>query len=131
MFKKYLILGLTVLVINLFLSPSVFAGTTGEKEAKFTERVKTNIAKLGTGKDAQVEIKLRDKTKLKGYVSEIKENSFVVVDDKTGNAAEVPYSNAKQVKGNNLSTGVKIAIGAAILVGVVVLICIVSSGCPD
>lgn len=122
MFKKYLVLGLTVLVINLFLSPSVFAGTAGEKESRFAERVKTNIAKLGTGKDAQVEIKLRDKTKLKGYVSEIKENSFVVVDAETGNAAEVPYSSAKQVKGNNLSSGVKIIIGVGIILAVIIVL---------
>ena len=121
MFKKYLVLGLTVLVINLFLSSSVFAGTAREKESKLAERVKTNIAKLGTGKDAQVEIKLRDKTKLKGYVSEIKENSFVVVDAKTGNAAEVPYSNAKQVKGNNLSTGVKIALVVGLIAALIAI----------
>ncbi len=122
MFKKYLVLGLTVLVINLFLSPTVFAGTAGEKESKLAEKVKTNIAKLGTGKDAQVEIKLRDKTKLKGYISELKESSFVVVDAKTGNASEVPYSNAKQVKGNNLSTGVKIAIGIGIFLAVILIL---------
>ena len=49
-------------------------------------------------------------------MSEIKDNSFVVVDEKTGGATEIPYSNVKQVKGKNLSTGVKIAIGVAFAV---------------
>ncbi len=115
MFKKYFALFLTLMVINLFLSTSAFANP---KETKFAEKVKTNIAKLGTGKEARVEIKLKDKTKLKGYVSEIKDNSFVVVDEKTGAATEVSYSNAKQVKGNNLSKNVKLTL---VLVGILVV----------
>jgi uncharacterized protein HemX len=122
MFKKYLTLIIVVLIINLALGSSAFAGTREEKEAKFAEKVKANITKLGTGKNAQITVKLRDNTKLKGYVSEIKENSFVVVDDKTGNASEVPYPNAKQIKGNNLSSGVKIVIGAVAIVLAILII---------
>lgn len=121
MFKKYLVLGLTVLVFSLSLSPSAFAETKAEKEAKFADKVKTNVTKLGTGKDARVEVKLRDKTKLKGYVSQINENSFVVVDEKTGAASEVLYSNAKQVKGNNLSTGVKIALTVGLVAALIAI----------
>ena len=113
MFKRYFTLILTVLVFNLFLGTSAFANT---KEDKFAAKIKTNITKLGTGKEARVEVKLRDKTKLKGYVGQINENSFTVVNEKTGAATEVPYSNAKQVKGKNLSTGVKIVIGVAFAV---------------
>ena len=119
MFKKYLTLALAVLVINLSLGATAFAETKAEKTAKFAEKVKVNVAKLGTGKDARVEVKLRDNTKLKGYISQINENNFVVVNDKTGTASEVPYANAKQVKGNNLSEGVKIALGIGLIVGLV------------
>ena len=122
MLKKYLVLVFTVLVINLSLSVSVFAETKAEKEAKFADKVKTNITKLGTGKDARVEVKLRDKTKLKGYISQINENGFVVVNEKTGAATEVAYPNAKQVKGNNLSTGIKIVIGVGILLAVMFIL---------
>ncbi len=114
MFKKYLTLILTVLVINLSLSSVAFADTKVEKEAKFADKVKVNIIKLGTGTDAKVQVKLKDGTKLKGYVSQINENSFVVADEKTGAETEVPYPQAKQVKGYNLSTGVKIAIAIAV-----------------
>ena len=110
MFKKLLSLMLAVLLMQVGLAQSVAASTNPEKEAKFAEKVKAGIAKLGTGTEARVEVKLKNKTKLKGYVSEAGANSFTVVDEKTGAATEVPYSNAKQVKGNNLSKGVKIAI---------------------
>ena len=110
MFKKLLSLMLAILIINVGLAQTVAANTNPEKEAKFAEKVKAGIAKLGTGAEARVEVKLKNKTKLKGYVSEAGADSFTVIDEKSGAATEVAYSNAKQVKGNNLSKGVKIAI---------------------
>jgi len=118
MFKKYLSLALVILVINLAFGATAFAGTKADKEARFAAKVKNEIAKLGTGTDARVEVKLRDKTKLKGYISQINENSFVVVADNTNAATEVAYPQTKQVKGNNLSTGAKIAIGIGIGVAI-------------
>ena len=118
MFKKYLTLILTFLVLNLSLSATVFAETTAEKEAKFAEKVKTQITKLGVGIDAKIQVKLKDGTKLKGYVSEINENSFVVIDEKTGVSTEVSYPKTKQVKGNNLSTGVTILIAVVIIIAI-------------
>ena len=111
MFKKYLTLTLTFLILNLSLSSVAFAETKSEKEAKFAQKVKAQIAKLGSGTEAKVEVKLKDGTKLKGYVSNIGEESFSVTNDKTGAVSEIPYPQAKQVKGNNLATGWKIAIG--------------------
>ena len=91
--------------------------------------MKKGISKLGTGAEARIEVKLRDKTKLKGYVGEAGEDSFVVVDEKTGAASTVTYSQVKQVKGNNLSQGAEIAIGVGvILLPIVVVLILVSSG---
>jgi hypothetical protein len=86
-----------------------------EKEAKLAADVKSQITKLGIGSAARIEIKLRDKTKLKGYVQEIAEDHFVVIDDGTGAATKIAYPQVKQVKGNNLSTGAKIAITLVIM----------------
>jgi hypothetical protein len=73
MFRKFVSLALVGLLLNLTFYSTATANT--EQDAKFAEQVKANIAKLGTGKDAKVEIKLKDGTKLKGYVSEVKESS--------------------------------------------------------
>ena len=118
MLKKIFLMTIVTLVVNLTIVPFAFASDKAEKEAKFAEKVKTEITKLGVGKDARIKVKLKDGTKLKGYVSEIKDSEFVVTDLKTGTSTSVAYSNAKQVKGNNLSSSVVIAIG----VGVVVVI---------
>jgi hypothetical protein len=122
MFTKLLSLALSGLLVYLLCPASVSAGTKPEKDAQLAEKVRAGIAKLGTGPDARVEIKLRDKTKVKGFVKEIGETSFVVVDSKTGVSTEVPYPQVKQVKGNNLSTGAKIAIVAGIAVLVFLLV---------
>jgi len=70
---------------------------------------------------------LRDKTKLKGYVQEIAEAHFVVIDDRTGAVTTVAYPQVKQIKGNSLSTGAKIAI-TLVIIGV--LFAIAGSGGP-
>ena len=122
MFTKCLSFALIVLLLNAVGVGSVYADTKEEKEARFTERVRENISKLGTGTDARVEVRLRNKTKLKGYISQINENSFVVVEDNTNISTEVSYQQAKQIKGNNLSNGVKIAIGVGVFLVVIFLI---------
>lgn len=103
------------------------ASSKEEKEAKLAADVKSGITKLGTGSAARVEIKLRDKTKLKGYVQEIAADHFVVVDDRTGAATKIAYPQVKQVTGNNLSTGAKIAIT---LVVIGVIFAVAASGGP-
>ena len=122
MFKKTLVLGLCVVFLNFFFTTSAFAGTKEEKDAKFAAKVKSNIQKLGQGKDARVQGKLKNGTKLKGYVSQVNDDGFLVMNDVTGSATEVLYSQTKQIKGNNLSNGVWIAIGVGILVAIVAFI---------
>lgn len=119
--KKILSLMIACLVLTAMSVP-VAAATKAEKEAKFTGKVKTGIEKLGVGRDTRVEVKLRDKTRLKGYISEASENGFVVTDLKTGATNTVAYADVSQVKGNNLNTGAKIAIGIGIGAGIVLLV---------
>src|ERR1051326_4663608 len=115
MFQKMLSLILAGLVVNLIGANAAYAVSKEEREARFAERVKKEIAKLGTGPGARVEVKLRDGRKLKGYVSEAGEDKFVLVDVRTGVATTLAYPQVIQAKGNNLSTGVKIAIVVSII----------------
>lgn len=100
--KKTLSFILVMFVMQMFFAPPTFAST---KEDKFAEKVKTEVAKLGTGKEAKIKVKLKDGTKIKGYISEINENQFVVMNSKTGQAVPVAYPQVGQAKGNNLSQG--------------------------
>ena len=131
MLRKILSLALVGLLLNLGSLGSVHAAPKEEQQVRFAERVKTSLAKLGTGTDARVEVRLQDKTKLKGYLQAVGEDSFVVVDAKSGVATTVAYPQVKQVKGNNLSTGAKIAIGVAIGAAVVLLLVLRAYSCNE
>ena len=120
MLKKICSVALAALLLQAAAAPAL-AKTNAEKEAKRVEKVRTQIAKLGTGKDAVIRVELRDKTRLEGYVSEIGAESFIVT-NKAGMATTVAYPQVGKVKGNNLSTGTKIAIGIGVAAAIVLLI---------
>jgi len=123
MFKRNLSLFLAAsLLFPLFAVPSAFARTKEEKQAALAAKVKAGVARLGAGKDAAISVKLRNQTKLKGYVSRIEEEAFVIADAKTGAETRVAYGDVTQAKGNNLSTGAIIAISVGAAVGATLLI---------
>lgn len=121
MFKKLLSVSLVMLLLNLACMTPVYAASKEEKQARFALKVKENVLKFGTGHSARVKVKLRDKTKLQGYISSADDERFTVT-DATGMATTVTYPQVKSVQGNNLSTGAKIAIGVGIAAAVIFII---------
>ena len=110
---------------------SALASSNSEKDASLSEKVKTGIVKLGTGQSSRVSLKLKDKTKLAGYISEIGDESFVVTNLESGERTTVAYPNVAQVKGNNLSTRTKVIIGVAIAAGIAITLYIVRGAFCD
>ncbi|HSF23963.1 MAG TPA: hypothetical protein VLE20_07035 [Blastocatellia bacterium] len=126
------ILALTLsglLVCALVSVQPASAATRPDKQTRLTQKVKAGILKLGTGKDSRVALKLRDKKVLAGYISEMNDTSFVVSDSKNGTASTVSYTDVTQVKGHNLSTGAKIAIGIGIGVGAALIVLAIYLNC--
>jgi hypothetical protein len=113
MMRCFLVTVLAALVINLLCVASAPANPRADKDVQFAAKVKASIFKLGTGPAAHVEIKLRDGTKLKGYVAAAAEDHFVIVEENSGAATEVPYAQVKQVKGNNLTKGAEKVVAVA------------------
>jgi hypothetical protein len=129
MFKKLMTIALVILLVQVTCaSTAVMASTRAEKDAQLADKIKADIAKLGTGRQALVKVKLRDGTKLAGYISQANENCFVIVDAKTDTATTVAYPNVTQVKGNNLSSGVLFAIGIGALIGIGLLVAVALRG---
>lgn len=124
MLRKILCLLLIGSIVIVTGGRTALAASVNEKEAALTEKVKAAIAKLGTGPSARVEITLHDKSNLKGYIKEADDEHFVLV-HKTGVVTEVAYPQVRKVKGNNLSTGAKVAIGVG--VGIVILLLVFKS----
>ena len=129
MLKKICSVALVALFLQAAAAPAL-AKSAAEKEAKRAETVRAKLDKLGTGTDARVKVELRDKTRLEGYISEAGPESFVVV-NKAGVATTVAYPQVARAKGNNLSTGAKIAIGIGIGAGVTLLIILLIAASDD
>jgi hypothetical protein len=122
MFRKLVTLLLVVFVINLAGVRLAYAESKEEKHARFAEKVKANVQKLGTGESTRVKVRLRDQSKLEGYISDATGDTFTITNRKTGVATTVAYPQVKSIEGNNLSTGAKIAIGAGIAAAIIFII---------
>src|SRR5688572_7592481 len=108
MTRKFIALSVSTVLLCVLCSTPAAAVSHEDDQAKVAAKVKSAVARLGTGPDARIEVKLLDKTKLKGYVREANSESFVVVDDKTGASTEIAYAQVKQAKGRNRLSGDKI-----------------------
>lgn len=123
MLKKITTLTIALLLAFMLIGQrQVVASSKAEKDAKYIEKVKAGILKLGVGQQTRITIKMRDKTKLVGYISEIQNDHFVVSDVNSSSTITIPYTDVSQVKGNNLSTGAKVAIGVGIAVAVIIIL---------
>lgn len=117
-----------IAIIMLTFAMPAAAQTRSTKQDEKAAKVKEKIRKLGLGERVKVKVKLYDKTTHKGYVKEVNEADFVVIDN-TGNPHIVRYADVDSVGGKNLSTGAKIGIGIGIGVGatIIALLLIIAS----
>jgi hypothetical protein len=107
---------MAILTGSFGLEAAFCQGVTFDAQAS---KARARVESLGN--NARVEVKLRDKTKVKGYVSAITADSFTVSDSRTGTTTTLAYNEVDEVKkpGSGLSTKTWIIIGAA-AVGTVV-----------
>jgi hypothetical protein len=108
---------ISLIIIGLLLNLSFYSAAksnSSEKDAELAKKVKASIVKLGTGNESKIKVKLKNGTQIKGYISEITEDDFSVM-SADNSVSRIPYPQVKQVKGNNLSIGVKIAIAIGVL----------------
>jgi hypothetical protein len=116
MFKRTFTVILSgVLLLTAFGFQSVGAQSAGDSQA--VEKIRTKVQKIGVGGNARVEVKLRDNTLLKGFISDSGQDSFTVVDSKTGSTRTVSYADTSTVKkaGSGLSTKSWIILGSAVV----------------
>lgn len=118
--RRMLAMFVAALTANVLLGAPVAAAKAGGGAARAAE-VRAGVERLGVGEGARVEVRMRDRRKLKGYVSEAGADHFVVRDARTGAATAVAYPEVSQVKGHNLSTGAKVAVGAGLAAAAVIL----------
>lgn len=120
MFRKIfaIMLSATVLLTAFGLQSMRAQGLT---DARATEKIRSSVQKIGVGGNARVDVKLRDNTQLKGYISDASQDSFTVVDNRTGARNTVFYADASSVKktSRGVSTKTWLIVGAAAIGAVV------------
>lgn len=127
-----------IAIVLLFVALSSLAPfASAQVSSPQSEKARSFVTNAGTGRDAKVEVELRDKRKFKGYIGSSSANDFTVIDEKTGRHV-VAFDDVEKIK--KPRTGLKprtwviigAAAAAAIIVGKTVLypvLCDGGAGC--
>ena len=122
MTHKYLAFILTLVLSQALGAGVVCAQTYTGNSAQAIEQIKSKLARMGTGEKARVTVRLKSGQKLKGYIAQAQESSFVMRDRKTDAPTEIAYSDVAKVESNrghstarNLGIGIGAGAGAALL----------------
>jgi hypothetical protein len=123
MLKKLFSFALVVLLVFVASESLIFHDVAGAGQSdRAAQKVKADVAKRGTGPKAKVTVKLKDNTKLKGYISDASNDSFTLADAKSGQTRTLSYQDVTEVKKpGGLSWPAKIGIGVGIGVGVLAI----------
>ena len=92
--KKLLVSVLCALLIGVGCMTSALAQTA--KDAQRLTKVKHAVNKIDIDENAKV--RLLEGTKLKGHITEIGEDYFVLVEEKTANPNRIYFAQVKQAK---------------------------------
>jgi hypothetical protein len=107
------------------------AGAQSLGDSQTTEKMRSKVLKMGVGVNARVEIKLKDNSQFRGYISDANQDSFTVVESKTGSSKTVSYSDTSSVKkaGSGLSAKTWMILGAAAVGAVVTWVIVKPAVC--
>ena len=94
MLKKHPALTLLLVIITMSLALPSRAMAQSNPDI---ERVRARVQVLSASKDTQVEVKFRDKTKVKGYITSVEPVSFTLRNPKTGASQSIAYSEVDGV----------------------------------
>lgn len=118
MFRKILSLLIIVLLMQSLSAATVFAAQTRDDE-EAVEKVRIKVAKQGLGDKARVTVRMKDGTKVKGFIAQAGADDFTVRHRKTGEPTLIRYRDVAKVESNrghstlrNVLIGVGVGVGA-------------------
>ena len=116
-----------LLAFGLILVP---IGPTVYGQQQFDEtaaaKVKADVIKRFSHKEARVKVKLRSGSEVKGRITQTNDNGFALTDEKTGSHIDIGYADVLKLQGRGMSKTKKIAIATAVGVGVVVIVAVIA-----
>lgn len=92
MIKRY-----SAVLLSLWFSLAFPIVATAQTNAD-VEKNRVKVQTLSADRNQQVEIKFRDKTKVKGYISSVQPVSFTLRDPKTGTTQAIAYSEIEDIR---------------------------------
>jgi len=108
--KKHVAVVLSVIIttLSLALPPQATAQSNTD-----IEKIRAKVRTLSASSNTQVEVKFRDKTKVKGYITSAEPVSFTLRDAKDGTSQSIAYSEVDSVSkaGGGVSTKTWLIIG--------------------
>ena len=101
MLKKHFAFLLSVTITALSFTFTTNAQTTAD-----VQKIRSKVQTLSVNRDKKVEVKLRDTTKVKGYITSVDQDSFGLSNSAGGSADTIAYSDVVDVKnsGGGLSS---------------------------
>jgi len=92
--KRYLAIGLSVIITGLSFGLPQTAAAQSSAEI---EKIRAKVQALSASRDSQVQVKFRDKTKVKGYIDTVEPVSFTLRDSKDGTSQSIAYLEVESV----------------------------------
>jgi len=129
--KKILSCLMALAVVCIFGVAASAQQQTQNARDKHAEKIRKYVKRLKRWDVGDpVTVKLNDGTKIKGHVTEITDDYFVVADRKKGQSTSIYYSNVMDVsEGKGTRTKIGIVFSGAVLA--LVGICAVTHGCRE
>jgi hypothetical protein len=122
MLKTSVSLVIAAVVLIATVSPSAIVAHN-RTQTPSLEEVKSKVARLGVGAKAKATIRLKNGTKVKGYIAQAGEDDFVMRHRKTDAPTTIRYEDVLKVEDNKgHSTARNIGIGVAVGVGAVLAV---------
>lgn len=102
------------IIVSVILTAVSFGlpATARAQSTVETEKIRAKVQTLAATKDSQVEVKFRDRTKLKGYIGSVEPLTFTLRNPKDGTSQSIAYSEVDSVsKAGGVSTKTWLIIG--------------------
>src|SRR5688500_19918396 len=92
MIKTRLALSVIITALSFGMPVTTIAQSTAE-----IEKIRAKVQTLSASRDSQVQVKFRDRTKVKGYIDSVEPVSFTLRDPKDGTSQSIAYSEVESV----------------------------------
>jgi hypothetical protein len=94
--EKELVTALAVVVFCLLYTAAIAAQTQAQSASTSADEAKMEVQRLGFGKP--VKVKLQNGMKMRGRITGLADDNFVVTDSKTGSMMKVAYTDVAEIR---------------------------------